>query len=132
MKKENEGEGQLTFKETLEFNKGKLKVVNEPVTNGVSTIRYTLVNFLPKVMLQLFMRHVYIFFLAISIVNFVPSNLDAFRVGVFEIPLGVSALIFILKELGLELARIRSDEEINSQKTRLCTDDNEGRLIRYD
>lgn len=84
-------------------------------SNKVTTTRYSLLNFLPKSLLEQFYRRANVWFLLISILELSASNEDSDTAWSTISPLIFLVLMTLAKDGYLDWKRHRSDSELNSQ-----------------
>jgi hypothetical protein len=100
----------------MELKKGKPRMfLEERMSNEISTAKYTMINFVPRTLLNSFSRVGNLFFLAISLIMLIDKQLSPFKNWIVIFPLGIFTFVYMCKEALLDYRRRKTDRMTNEQ-----------------
>ncbi|KAL0489753.1 phospholipid-transporting ATPase [Acrasis kona] len=89
-------------------------------SNRISTSKYNVITFLPKNLLEQFLRLANLYFLIICLIQIFSGLSPTGKWGTV-VPLGIIVFLQMLKDIYEDFHRYRSDQVLNNQKTTLIT-----------
>ena len=100
-------------------NNPKLKyqasITNSYCNNEIHTTKYTIISFIPKNLFEQFHRLANIYFVAVALLNFVPS-IEAVTPALSLIPVIIILSVTAIKDIIEDYRRYLNDKELNSKK----------------